>query len=171
MRNVLLLPLLTALLLGTNSFGANQLEIKKYIEKAEKTYSLPPNLLYAVIEQESSFITNAKLDNSHGLGQITTGTGRSFCSLKKKELYDYKKNINCSASYVRYQLDRYHNNIYLALAAYNSGTPFVCNGKVYKRDLGWRVERMGPCKKKGSVLNTGYVYGVMSKWRNKNKKV
>jgi soluble lytic murein transglycosylase-like protein len=165
----LLLPLIGCLFFQPTAQGSTR-PIMDYIQLTEKKFSLPDNLLYAIIDQESSFQIKAKSQDSHGLGQIRLGTAREFCDIHhKSQLYDYRKNIECAATFLKYQLDRYEN-VYLAIAAFNAGTPFVCNGRVYKRDLGRRVETLkNPCNKKGVVANSKYVKGVMQKWKSKNK--
>lgn len=170
------LVILSSLFLSTSSLclGAisNQ-EIQKYIRVTEQKYDIPINLLYAIIKQESDFRTNARLDNSHGLGQITEETGRSFCKLSTKRLYAYKDNINCAGSYLKYQLERYNNNTYLAIAAYNTGTPLVCNGSTYVRKLNLNSssidDRMYRCtrKERGLVSNKKYVKNVIKNWKSK----
>jgi soluble lytic murein transglycosylase-like protein len=163
------------LLSTTLTMGAiNNQEVKKYIQVTEKKYDLPINLLYAIIKQESDFNIYARLDNSHGLGQITEETGRSFCGLTTKRLYAYKDNINCAGSYLRYQLKRYDNDTYLAIAAYNTGTPLVCNGSVYVRKLNKKVGILDDdsnyrCtrKERGLVSNKKYVRNVIKWWKTK----
>jgi len=167
-----ILLLTVCILLGNQTAAQGSIEpIKEYIEQTEIKYSIPQNLLYAIIEQESSFQIKARLGDSHGLGQLRLGTARAFCNVQNKaQLYDYRINIECAATYVRYQLDRFDNNTRLAISAYNAGTPFICNGSVFKRDLGYKIERLStPCSKKGIVHNGNYVLGVMAKWRLKNK--
>jgi len=155
-----------------NTAQGSTTPIREYIKQTEKRYAIPKNLLYAIIQQESDFQVRAQTKDSHGLGQIKLETAKSFCNIyKKSQLYDYRKNIDCTATFMRYQLDRYDNNTRLAISAYNAGTPFICNGFVYKRDLGSRIQTLHRvrCRKKGTVANGDYVVGVMTKWRRVNK--
>lgn len=158
--------LLTVLLISNLGFCATVDEIKKQIEIVEQDYSLPKNLLLAIVQQESDFNVKARLKNSYGLGQVTTQTARSHCGIRKvKDLYDYETNLDCAARVLKYQLERYHNSTYYAIAAYNSGTPFICTGSKFKRKLGSHlVQYLGPCKKSGMVHNIAYVSGVQKKW-------
>ena len=106
---------------------------------------------------------------SHGLGQLTLATAQSLCNMSLPDLYNPIKNIRCSAKVLRYQLDRYDNLDY-AIAAYNAGTPCVCDGHFYRYE-GWHDGEV--CKKpqskqaftcngrdKGRFLNQSYVDGV-----------
>lgn len=174
-----LLPIVTSLCLlqtiVTKSYGNVDItSIKQKIKTVEKEYGLPQNLLHAIIEVESSFQIKARQGMSYGLGQITLDTGKAFCNLKhRSQLFDYRYNVTCSATVLRWQIDRFNGSTYYAIAAYNSGTPFICNGSHYVRDLGYKVEKLKKnfCKRKerGLVFNREYVSNVMKRWKLKNK--
>ena len=143
-------------------------KISSFIDTTENQKQIPKGLLKAVIRQESSFNTRAYLGGSYGLGQITLGTARTYCNIHNiKPLYDYKTNISCAGEFLKNLLDRYNQRKYYALSAYNIGTPFVCNGRVYQRNLGrHRIETLSiRCKKRGKVSNEKYVTGVMRHWK------
>lgn len=168
------------LLLPLASFGMSKEELKKIVKQAEKTYQLPPSLLDATIQQESSyqiFADNPSTNpgvrvSSYGLGQLTLDSAAHHCNLPKEYIHSPTKNIQCAAKILKYQLSRYHGNIYRAVAAYNWGTPCECDGKVYKQTrakirvcLKTHKGKKMPirCKQRGTFLNQDYVDGVLSK--------
>jgi len=146
--------------------------IFNFIDATEDQKEIPKGLLKAVIRQESSFNTRAYLGGSYGLGQVTIGTARTYCNVHhSKSLYDYKTNISCAGEVLKALLIKYEdhqkNQNYYALSAYNIGTPFVCNGNIYQRNLGrHRIETLSePCSRKGKVSNEKYVTDVMRHWK------
>jgi hypothetical protein len=90
---------------------------------AAEKYDLPLALLLAVARGESNFNPRARSDrNCHGLMQIQwPGTARHLGIYRLNALYEPCTNIRAGASYLRELLDRYNNNLHLALAAYNYG--------------------------------------------------
>jgi hypothetical protein len=90
---------------------------------AAQKYNLPLTLLLAVARGESNFNPRAKSDrNCHGLMQIQwPGTARHLGVYRLQALYDPCINIRAGAAYLREMLDRYNEDLHLALAAYNYG--------------------------------------------------
>ena len=82
-------------------------------------YQLSPALLLAVMKAESAFdpmvISKA---GAVGLMQLIPETAIRH---GVRNLYDTKENIGGGAKHLRYLLDRFHGNLWLALAAYNAG--------------------------------------------------
>lgn len=115
--------------------------LKQYrplVNQYAKKYELPPALILALIEQESSFNPEARSPrNAVGLMQLVAHEGGSaayrFSERKTgiptlQELQDPKTNIRLGAAYLRLLLDRHFDDIKdeelrvaVALAAYNWG--------------------------------------------------
>jgi hypothetical protein len=90
---------------------------------AAQKYDIPLSLLLAVARGESNFNPRAKSNrNCHGLMQIQwPATAKHLGIYRLQALYDPCTNIRAGAEYLRELLDRYNDNLHLALAAYNYG--------------------------------------------------
>lgn len=130
--------LLALVLAGTAvlSFGSDTVMDAAYPRKYDEyvtyyadKYDIDPYILYAVIRTESNFDPNAESDvGARGLMQITEVT---FDWIKSKiaaeenltfdDLYDPECNIRFGSYFIAYCLQRYHNDLSTAAAAYHSG--------------------------------------------------
>src|SRR5208283_1061272 len=93
------------------------------IEKAAISASVEPNLLRAVIVVESGFNCRAvSKRGAVGLMQLMPATASRF---GVSNPYDPKENIHAGARYLKFLIDRFGQDIRLALAAYNAGEEAV----------------------------------------------
>ena len=89
------------------------------IQNAAQTYRLDPALVASVIAVESNFNARAVSSKSAlGLMQLLPGTA---AQMEVRNAFDPVQNIDGGARYLKQLLDRYGQNLTLALAAYNAG--------------------------------------------------
>jgi soluble lytic murein transglycosylase-like protein len=93
------------------------------IEKAAISASVEPNLLRAVIVVESGFNSRAvSKRGAVGLMQLMPATATRF---GVSNLYDPRENVHAGARYLKFLIDRFGQDVRLALAAYNAGEEAV----------------------------------------------
>lgn len=96
------------------------------IEQTAARYELPVALFSAVLYQESLFTANAVNISakvpSYGIGQLTKDTAHDQCNLSFDQIFDLRRNLDCSAKVLAMQLRRYNGHVLMALSAYNAGT-------------------------------------------------
>lgn len=89
------------------------------IAAAARQEKIPPALLSAVVEVESSFQPGAvSKAGALGLTQLMPGTARA---LGVSDPFDPWQNLVGGARFLRGLIDRYPGNLSLAVAAYNAG--------------------------------------------------
>jgi len=93
------------------------------IERAANSAAVEPNLLRAVIVVESGFNARAvSKRGAVGLMQLMPATASRFGALN---LYDPMQNVHAGARYLKFLMDRFGQDMRLALAAYNAGEEAV----------------------------------------------
>ncbi len=89
------------------------------IERAAISASVEPNLLRAVILVESGFNPRAvSKRGAVGLMQLMPSTAVRF---GVSNPYDARENVHAGARYLKFLIDRFGQDVQLALAAYNAG--------------------------------------------------
>ena len=96
------------------------------IKEAAEKYSLPENLIKAVIKQESNYVPTAvSHKGAVGLMQIMPQTGVGLGVTDKEMLKDPYTNIMAGSKYLSQMLNRYNGRLDLSLSAYNAGPALV----------------------------------------------
>ncbi len=89
------------------------------IQRAAAKHNVPIELICGVVLQESNAKCRAKSPaGAQGLMQLMPATAKRFGVTNS---YDPAQNIEGGTKYLRFLLDRFDNNVELALAGYNAG--------------------------------------------------
>ena len=98
-------------------------EYDSIIEHAARAAAVEANLLRAVIVAESGFDADAvSRRGAIGLMQLMPATAQRF---GVSDLRDPRENVRAGAQYLKFLLDRFGQNMRLALAGYNAGEQAV----------------------------------------------
>jgi len=101
----------------------NQAMYEPHIKNTCQVYGLDCNLVKAVIRAESGFNAQAvSPKGAMGLMQLMPGTSRDMGVVNP---FDPLQNIDGGARYLKMMLNRFKNDLSLALAAYNAGPEAV----------------------------------------------
>jgi hypothetical protein len=92
---------------------------REIVKTAATHYNMDADLITSVIAAESNFDPKAvSKKNARGLMQLLPGTAARF---GVRNIFDPQENIDAGTHYLRDLLQRYNNDLALALAAYNAG--------------------------------------------------
>src|SRR5258707_5172647 len=92
---------------------------RELVQGSGKKYNVEADLINSVIGVESNFDPKAvSRKNAHGLMQLLPETA---AQLGVKNIDDPAENIDAGTRYLRDLLQKYNNDVALALAAYNAG--------------------------------------------------
>jgi soluble lytic murein transglycosylase-like protein len=95
------------------------IRVESDIRELATRYGLSEDLIAAVIEVESEFDPRAvSCRGARGLMQLMPPTA---ATLGVRQLFDPRENIEGGVRHLRAMMDRFRNNLPLALAAYNAG--------------------------------------------------
>ena len=93
--------------------------VRQHIQVAAARYGISSHLVDAVAWQESRYNPRARSSaGAIGVMQLMPGTARQ---LGVRNPHDVGQNVAGGTAYLREQLERFGNNVPLALAAYNAG--------------------------------------------------
>jgi len=107
----------------SGSWRTRAVPFEPLISRSAAGNDLKPALLRAVIVVESAFNARATSPaGAKGLMQLLPSTARRF---GVTDPFDAAQNVDAGARYLRQLLTRYHDNLELALAAYNAGEDAV----------------------------------------------
>jgi soluble lytic murein transglycosylase-like protein len=94
-------------------------EIHMLVSDASHNNGVPEGLVHAILMAESAGDPSAiSTAGAQGLMQLMPGTS-SGCGIANP--FDPMQNVECGTTYLRSLLVRYHNDVRLAVAAYNAG--------------------------------------------------
>ncbi|MGH7802888.1 MAG: lytic transglycosylase domain-containing protein [Candidatus Binatia bacterium] len=103
---------------GASSTGRLAL-LEPLIEKYGDEFDVDPALVRAIIRAESSWNRRATSPKgARGLMQLMPATARDYGVV---DLHSAEENIRGGVEHLRFLLDRYRDDVKLALAAYNAG--------------------------------------------------
>lgn len=93
--------------------------LQAMVQKTAMQNDLPPRLLLSMVKRESSgYPCVVSPRGAAGIMQLMPATARALGVLR---INDATQNLEGGARYLRRLLNRYNNNLALALAAYNAG--------------------------------------------------
>ncbi len=101
------------------SHSMDPASLNSLVSNASQANGVPPGLVRAVVMAESGGNPSAvSIAGAQGLMQLMPGTAAG-CGIA--DPFDATQNVTCGTSYLRSLLNRYHDNVTLAVAAYNAG--------------------------------------------------
>lgn len=117
------LAVLFLFLLSVAPSWAKPPKLSFLIGKVARQEGVDPNLLSAVVATESQFdVASVSARGAVGLMQLMPDTARELGVVNR---FNPEQNLRGGARYLRRMIERYPNNLSLALAAYNAGPAAV----------------------------------------------
>ena len=102
-------------------YSVDSNDIKGLAWQAARRYHVDATLLFAIINQESQWNSNAiSPKGAVGLMQIMPETGWKECGFNEEQLLNPQLNLDCGTRYFT-QLFKQFGSVKLALCAYNAG--------------------------------------------------
>jgi soluble lytic murein transglycosylase-like protein len=102
-------------------------KVNPIIEGAAKANDIQPDLVRAIIRQESQFHPCAISDRgAQGLMQLMPATSQE---LAVTDAFDPKQSIEAGVKYLKQLYDKYKGNLEMVLGAYNAGSAAVDDAK------------------------------------------
>ncbi|HKF49801.1 MAG TPA: lytic transglycosylase domain-containing protein [Terracidiphilus sp.] len=104
---------------NTNTAKLTPADLHEMLAHAGQAHNLDADLLASVVKAESGGNVRAlSRAGARGLMQLMPGTATE---LGVKDSYEPEQNVGGGSAYLDALLDRYHDNLAMALAAYNAG--------------------------------------------------
>ncbi|HEV3195337.1 MAG TPA: lytic transglycosylase domain-containing protein [Candidatus Cybelea sp.] len=101
------------------SGSLDPMSINSLVTNASQSGGVPAGLVRAVLMAESAGNPSAvSVAGAQGLMQLMPGTSAG-CGIANP--FDPTENVQCGTAFLRSLLHHYHNNVTLAVAAYNAG--------------------------------------------------
>lgn len=108
---------------------------REYVNYYSRKYNVDPNLVFAVIRQESLFDPYAvSAANAKGLMQLIEPTAKRMAKLlglESFDLFEPRQNVQLGVFYLRYLLDLWKGDVIRAVASYNAGENTVAKWPNY----------------------------------------
>ncbi|HUG81651.1 MAG TPA: lytic transglycosylase domain-containing protein [Bryobacterales bacterium] len=99
--------------------GLGHVDVDSLVQDAGRRHSVDPNLIHAVIRQESNYdVFAVSVKGACGLMQLMPGTALRF---GVRDIFDPAENVEGGVKYLRFLMDRYQDDDVKTLAAYNAG--------------------------------------------------
>lgn len=110
---------------GLRRNGLPPVEVSRLIERAAARHDVEPELVHAVVRAESGYNDQAvSRAGAMGLMQLMPGTADL---VGVNDAFEPAQNVEGGTRYLRMMLDRFGNDVSLAIAAYNAGPGAVEN--------------------------------------------
>lgn len=107
----------------SSSRGDRRVEINTHIVEVATRHGVEPRLVAAIVDVESQFNVHARSRRgAEGLMQLMPATA---ADLEVDDPFDPRDNIDGGVRHLKRLMARFHNNLPLALAAYNAGEQAV----------------------------------------------